>query len=490
MLLLLCPVAETMKNLILIIIIFCISCLNHESGLNHTIYSEIFNLRRTHNLYIHIEDLNLEIAIRNIIGKTGPIAISDVEGITELNLANKGISSLKGIEYLVNLEKLDISNNNISDISPLETLVRGRLSELLVVGNPLTIGDLEKLDIWSGSSNDRDLHRHLLDWGFKLQSLEGDVPIYINNIYCLKETDGYIVNIKIGGNIILNDTASTLVIDNISLEADNLILLSGDKEVVIVTPEGLETRESLAEKAANRDIVEPEFFNSEQNIAILQNRTEQEIEHINQQIREFVLEKMDAYIIINISDPIIYRSNSGDRRTVEFNIRTDTGEIAIYFKPVEDEPEGRRTEKASEAGLAPASKYIATENQEYCVIEHFEGIKLMNILWSEPEILLKNYEWIFGELGNKIGILDKEGILYTDVIHFNTYINLETHEIAITDYEVAHSQAPVIQIRKLIEYLNKHIDITPQTQQEMLSIFNHAYEATVGGGDSSGSIEE
>jgi len=247
--------------------------------------------------------------------------------------------------------------------------------------------------------------------------------------------------------------------------------LSEDREIAIVTPEGLETRETLIEKAT----LEPQFFSSEQNIAILQGRTDEEIGYINQQIRDFVLERMDASILINISDPIVYRSNSGDRRTVRFDVTTDAGEIAIYFKPVEDESEGRRTEKASEFGLAPASRYISTENQGYCAIEHFEGIKLMNLLWTEPELLLDNYEWIFEELGNKIGALNREEILYADIIHFNTYVNLETHEVAIIDYEIAHAQAPVIQIRQLIEYLNEHIDIAPETQQEMLDIFNNAY---------------
>ncbi len=46
----------------------------------------------------------------------------DVAGIKELNVHNKNIKSLKGIEYLKNITKLDISDNNIKDISYLKGL--------------------------------------------------------------------------------------------------------------------------------------------------------------------------------------------------------------------------------------------------------------------------------------------------------------------------------------------------------------------------------
>ena len=67
------------------------------------------------------EDLNLELAIREKIGKiSGDILPSDVEGITSLDASNKDISSLEGIQYLTNLKSLDLRGNyRIKNVEPL-----------------------------------------------------------------------------------------------------------------------------------------------------------------------------------------------------------------------------------------------------------------------------------------------------------------------------------------------------------------------------------
>jgi Leucine-rich repeat (LRR) protein len=127
-----------------------------------------------HNIEIDFKDPALELAIRSIIGRPGGSVFAlDVAGITELDLSNKGISSIEGIGFFVSLEKLDISKNNISDVGPLEVVVRRGLKEFAIMGNSLIIADIDKLDIWSGSSSDMDLHRQLLIWDFKLVALEG-----------------------------------------------------------------------------------------------------------------------------------------------------------------------------------------------------------------------------------------------------------------------------------------------------------------------------
>jgi len=68
-------------------------------------------------------DKNLENVIREKIGKSsGPIYESDLLEITELMTNNKGIESIEGLEYCKNLDRLDLSENIISDISPVSKL--------------------------------------------------------------------------------------------------------------------------------------------------------------------------------------------------------------------------------------------------------------------------------------------------------------------------------------------------------------------------------
>ena len=83
-------------------------------------------------------DKNLEEVIREAIGKSsGPIYACDLEEITELDGREKGIKSIKGLEYCKNLTHLYLQKNNISDISPLSNLT-----------------NLESLSLWENNISD------------------------------------------------------------------------------------------------------------------------------------------------------------------------------------------------------------------------------------------------------------------------------------------------------------------------------------------------
>src|SRR6056297_1757674 len=75
------------------------------------------------NTVINFADPDLEDVIRNKIDKpTGEIYESDVEEIISLTATSSNIDNLSGIEYLINLEYLDLWDNQVSDISPLSNL--------------------------------------------------------------------------------------------------------------------------------------------------------------------------------------------------------------------------------------------------------------------------------------------------------------------------------------------------------------------------------
>lgn len=94
---------------------------------------------------ILFEDPSLENAIRQAQGftgePTGSIFPAHVAGITEIDVENKGIVSLEGLQHLINLQRLNIKQNNIVNLSPIADLRLIRLFNCSI--NPIT--DLSSL---------------------------------------------------------------------------------------------------------------------------------------------------------------------------------------------------------------------------------------------------------------------------------------------------------------------------------------------------------
>ena len=80
----------------------------------------------------------MEIAIRHEIGKySGGLRRTDLQGLTTLsNACGPAIRNLSGLEYCSSLIRLDLSYNQISDISPLAGL--SRLTWLNLSGNQIS----------------------------------------------------------------------------------------------------------------------------------------------------------------------------------------------------------------------------------------------------------------------------------------------------------------------------------------------------------------
>jgi len=88
----------------------------------------------------------IEAAIREAAGKpTGKLTKVDLEKVTKLNLSNKQLTKVpKGLEKLMQLTKLDLSYNELTDVKGLETLTK--LTKLDLGINKLTdVKGLEKL---------------------------------------------------------------------------------------------------------------------------------------------------------------------------------------------------------------------------------------------------------------------------------------------------------------------------------------------------------
>lgn len=75
------------------------------------------------NQVITIKDEALKNSIKETLNlSSDDITLGNMDKLTELSCSDKWISSLEGLEYAKNLELLDVSNNQIKDLSPLKNL--------------------------------------------------------------------------------------------------------------------------------------------------------------------------------------------------------------------------------------------------------------------------------------------------------------------------------------------------------------------------------
>ena len=92
---------------------------------------------------VQIPDLNLRAAIAEELGKSSnaPITVGEMEGLEELYIRNRDIRDLTGLQFAINLNRLDLDFNEISDLSPLASLIN--LRELRI--NDSLVSDISPL---------------------------------------------------------------------------------------------------------------------------------------------------------------------------------------------------------------------------------------------------------------------------------------------------------------------------------------------------------
>lgn len=161
-----------------------------------------FGLWQTQSLDVTIPDPNLEIAFREVLNKpTGAITDVDLASLTAFSPGGREISNLEGLEYCINLQTLNLSNNYINNISSLSGLVK--LRELYLTYNHITnvsplsaLSDLEVL--YLNSNQIEDIVSLLNLTRLRVLELRGNQIIGINSLSDLTNMRGlYLSNNKI-----------------------------------------------------------------------------------------------------------------------------------------------------------------------------------------------------------------------------------------------------------------------------------------------------
>ena len=108
---------------------------------------------------VYIPDPNLRAVITEALGKVPGVAVT-VEEMATLEgvvASGRGIRDLRGIEYAVNAWSIELAFNEISDLSPLAGLAKGRLNSLWLSFNRISdlspLAELTELEQLNFTSN-------------------------------------------------------------------------------------------------------------------------------------------------------------------------------------------------------------------------------------------------------------------------------------------------------------------------------------------------
>ena len=88
--------------------------------------------------HVQFPDPNLRTAVAEALGKSpnAPITAEEMGGLKELNAEGRGIRDLTGVQFATNLRLINISDNQVTDISPIAGLIE--LRDLRITGNPVS----------------------------------------------------------------------------------------------------------------------------------------------------------------------------------------------------------------------------------------------------------------------------------------------------------------------------------------------------------------
>jgi len=191
-----------------------------------------------------IVDWKLQQAIEDALGFGHAPTVSEMATLTVLDANDLGIVSVEGLEYVPNLESLDLSDNQISDLTLFGLT---DLSQLDVSRNPLVNVDLTGLtSLGSLGIDNGNISSLVLDGLTSLNSLSAygngivsiglyndpnlaDVDLSGNDIVDVSSLTGLtgLVNLDLGGNL-LNQEAYDTHLDNITLNNSGLTTFAYD----------------------------------------------------------------------------------------------------------------------------------------------------------------------------------------------------------------------------------------------------------------------
>ena len=230
-------------------------------------------------IYINISDENLQIAINEALNKDNlneRITLKEISSLEYLNLNDKNIENLSGIEFAKNLKILDLSNNNIREIKPISALTS--LEELNLSDNNIEditsikyLKNLKKLNLSNVVRNlnqeteiaeSNDLNENTYNSIKNISAISGLSNLVVLNLSNNEISDitplfnlKNLKNLNLSGNAIsdISDINKLCILDSLNLSNQVIIV-----NKVKVIGQDLSLKYSI--KDENGKIINPSFI--------------------------------------------------------------------------------------------------------------------------------------------------------------------------------------------------------------------------------------
>lgn len=143
---------------------------------------------------VTFSDDHFEEAIRLELNQPeGDLTESDVNEVTELDLADAEIEDISGIESFTSIKKLNLKDNQIDDVSPLRQL--NEIEYVNLVGNNLDKKQIQRLNfLWKDNVKVITMEEADGPGGFLWETNRGDTTVYIQGTVHAGPKDFYPMN--------------------------------------------------------------------------------------------------------------------------------------------------------------------------------------------------------------------------------------------------------------------------------------------------------
>lgn len=279
------------------------------------------------NLYNEIKNNHADIVIS---ANDDDLSIKMEDILTQIDISNKNINSLSGLENLTKLESIKAQNNHIQDVSPIDNL---NLTELNLKNQTITIETLkhenELINILKKAKEDKYSNGENVEYEFTNAKIENDKLIV--------ESDNGSASIKIK-----NGTLDGTVINYVAVNKDTIKFeskINGDTLNIIASKDDEEINSEDIELYYSVDGNEYQKYTGE--IILTEGKHTVKVKYFEQEVLSIDVTVNVVVKAVRKNGRIYIYTNVNTENKIEYSFEGETSNFTEYTEGIENSNENK-----------------------------------------------------------------------------------------------------------------------------------------------------